>query len=216
MNIYLNNQLIVLPDNINGIKTEVTVFVDSVYCRFSSECIKDLNKYFSGGCCIIHLKTKEEIFGVWKFAYSLWKALSKISEIVIYDPWVSLATSMAYTLLSLTSKLAEYHMRRFCRKFNNCINKVISETFTENDTNDLKEIFESFGRKWSGEAQVSLMLMRLIDNIISGRPDILLSFRGQLTGHLENIVYHKVNPIRSEKPKEASEETVKDSKEASR
>lgn len=196
MNIYLNNQVIVLPDNINGIKTEVTIFVDSVYCKFSDECIRDINKYYSTGISMLHLKTKEEIFGTWKFAYSLWKALTKISEIIIYDPWVTLATSMTYTLLSLTSKLAEYHMRRFCRKFNNCVNKVINGSFTENDSADLSEIFECFGRKWSGEAQVSLMFMRLIDHIINSRPDILLSFRGQLIGHLENIVYHKINPIR--------------------
>lgn len=197
MNIFLNGHLMIFPDTINGLKTDINIYVDKTLCKFSPEFIQDLNDYFTVGCHSIRARTKDEIFGLWKFSYSLWRALTKVSMVTSEDPWIILAMSMSYVLLNMSSRLAGFYVKRFVRKFNNCIMKVLNETFSETDTEALKEIFGYFRRTWSGEIQVSLMLLRLIDNIIIERPESLVGFREHLCGHLENIIIYKVNPIRS-------------------
>lgn len=198
MNIFLNGHLVVLPEHVNGLKEDINIYIDKSYCKFSAGCIEDINKYYSTGVHTLRIKTKDEIFGIWKFSYSLWRALEKISSVVCDDPWIILLMSMTYTLLSTCSKLAEFYVRRFSRRFNNCINRVLNETFNENDSESLKEIFAYFGKRWSGEYQVSLMLTRIIDNLIMDPVETLTIFRGQLSGHLENIVVYKTNPIKND------------------
>lgn len=199
MDILINGRKIILPESLSGMRMDSIIYVDSKIAIFSKECIRSVNRFLlteQKSC--LKIRTKDEIYGMWKFSYGLYKAIKNRCLELEFDIYLDMMLVVSRRLYLITLSLVEIYITRFNILFNNCIGKIISGTFCELDMKHYTEILSYFHVTYDKERQISLLITRILDNVITKiiLVDSLLCSRNYLSGYLRRIIVDGMNPLR--------------------
>ena len=163
--------------------------MDNKPCIFSLDLLKSLDTYSrSYDPEDVRMVTKNDRLGMYKLLMHL------SSGTYEDDPGI---ISFESLFDHIESECKRY-VYRLCSMFTHCLNRIRDKKFTNKDKEYLQFVFDFFDRRLGDETNLSLLMSRMIDGIISGSISCeSLKFKKiYIDGHLYNILDSKLNPLR--------------------
>lgn len=209
--IYVNSYEIGLPHVVNGLSHDIIIKIDNKLCKFTRSCMDSIRNYIDGSTRKLRFDTKDDFFGIYK--------LFSVHMMPNVTDMINNSRGKSTTLESGISRLLFYNackdilgasyrrcMEYMCSLnglFNYCTERITDETFgtgisVDADIDALKKVMKHFAVDYKNEACVTLIMTRIVDNIISGytSQETIILFKDTVYGHLHNVITFGNNPFR--------------------
>jgi len=209
--IYVNSYEIGFPCEVPNMSHDIIIKVDGKLCKFTRSCMDSIKNYIDNVGRKLHFDTKDDFFGTYiLFNDYIMPSVqdmiinkSSQNKILIQSINRLLFYNACKDILGASYRKCLDYMCSLSGLFNYCTDRIICETFgtkksLEADTDALKKVMKHFAIDYKNEVCVSLIMTRIVDNIISGytsRETIVL-FGHTIHGHLRNVIIFGNNPFR--------------------
>lgn len=189
------------------IEQDIIILLNGKGVRFSQDAIKGLKDVLGLSAFYkCDLVSKYDVFGLLKLFHEhiipSVAAYLKVLNVTLNDKHYSnemFACFHYYNAANTLRQIAIVKNYRISNLFNNIIDKIIDETFKVSDIEKIIKLFEYFDMTFDKNiTNISLVMTRFIDNIISGYipSEVIHAAPSRVYGHLCSVILHKINPLR--------------------